>query len=178
MKALSLWQPWASLIALGVKTIETRSWSTTYRGPLLIHAGQHLARLDEAPACWDLLGLDAYTATRSTEAPSRFPEGEQVAAPLPLGAVVATCTLEFVVPTEDVRFDGTQGSDYVLVASPSRATLHSQSGNEPLGDFTRGRYAWALADIRPLPEPIPARGRQGLWTPDADLIAAVEAADA
>lgn len=38
MKAISLWQPWASLIAGGHKAIETRSWTTTYRGPLAIHA--------------------------------------------------------------------------------------------------------------------------------------------
>lgn len=39
MKVLSLLQPWASLVVMGVKTIETRSWTTNYRGPLLIHAG-------------------------------------------------------------------------------------------------------------------------------------------
>lgn len=37
-KALSLLQPWASLVAMGQKTIETRSWTTAYRGSLLIHA--------------------------------------------------------------------------------------------------------------------------------------------
>ncbi len=36
MKALSIKQPWANLIASGEKTIETRTWSTDYRGPLLI----------------------------------------------------------------------------------------------------------------------------------------------
>jgi activating signal cointegrator 1 len=40
MKALSLWQPWASGIALGVKAIETRHWATTYRGPLAVHASK------------------------------------------------------------------------------------------------------------------------------------------
>lgn len=40
MKALSIWEPWASLIACGTKRIETRSWSTEYRGPLLICAAQ------------------------------------------------------------------------------------------------------------------------------------------
>jgi hypothetical protein len=40
MRAISLWQPWASLIPLGAKKIETRSWSTKYRGPLLIHAAK------------------------------------------------------------------------------------------------------------------------------------------
>lgn len=38
MRAISLWQPWASAIALGHKRIETRGWSTPYRGPLAIHA--------------------------------------------------------------------------------------------------------------------------------------------
>ena len=41
MKAISLWQPCASLMAAGIKTIETRSWSTSYRGPLLICAAKH-----------------------------------------------------------------------------------------------------------------------------------------
>ena len=35
MKALTLHQPWASLMAWGVKTIETRGWATAYRGPLV-----------------------------------------------------------------------------------------------------------------------------------------------
>ena len=36
MKALSVKQPWANLIAFGKKTIETRTWSTKYRGPILV----------------------------------------------------------------------------------------------------------------------------------------------
>jgi len=40
MKALSIKQPWASLIAQGKKTIETRTWKTNYRGPLLICASK------------------------------------------------------------------------------------------------------------------------------------------
>lgn len=39
IKALSVRQPWASLIASGRKTIELRTWSTKYRGPILILAG-------------------------------------------------------------------------------------------------------------------------------------------
>ncbi len=38
MKTISLLQPWASLVVMGVKIIETRSWRTNYRGELLIHA--------------------------------------------------------------------------------------------------------------------------------------------
>ena len=38
MKAITIWQPWASLIACGAKKYETRSWPTKYRGPIAIHA--------------------------------------------------------------------------------------------------------------------------------------------
>ena len=40
MKALTVYQPWASLIACGSKTLETRRWATKYRGPLAIHAAK------------------------------------------------------------------------------------------------------------------------------------------
>ncbi|MEK7794267.1 MAG: ASCH domain-containing protein [Candidatus Hydrogenedentota bacterium] len=42
MKCLSIRQPWAELLARGIKDVENRSWSTDYRGPLLIHAGQKI----------------------------------------------------------------------------------------------------------------------------------------
>ena len=40
MKALSLTQPWATLVATGRKKVETRSWSTNYRGLLYVHAAK------------------------------------------------------------------------------------------------------------------------------------------
>ena len=40
MKAISLHQPWASAVAIGIKTHETRSWRTNYLGPLAIHAAK------------------------------------------------------------------------------------------------------------------------------------------
>ncbi len=49
MKCISLWQPWASLVVLGKKRCETRSWRTSHCGPLAIHASKkwskELARL-------------------------------------------------------------------------------------------------------------------------------------
>jgi hypothetical protein len=41
MKAISLKQPWANLVATGKKTIETRKWSTKYRGNLVICSSQN-----------------------------------------------------------------------------------------------------------------------------------------
>lgn len=74
MKAISLLQPWASLIAIGAKKIETRSWSTKYRGPLAIHASRsnknQLLRFME-PFLKALRGIGI----------------------LPLGAIVTTCNL-------------------------------------------------------------------------------------
>ena len=40
MKALSIKQPWAWLIAVGWKDIENRSWATSYRGRFQIHASR------------------------------------------------------------------------------------------------------------------------------------------
>lgn len=42
VKAITLYQPWASLIMAGAKRFETRSWCTEYRGLLVIHAGKTL----------------------------------------------------------------------------------------------------------------------------------------
>jgi ASCH domain len=50
MKALTIKQPWAGLIAAGLKPIENRTWATKYRGPLLIHVS---ARMPIKPAVWD-----------------------------------------------------------------------------------------------------------------------------
>ena len=45
MKALSIKQPWAGFIALSLKTIETRTWKTNYRGRILICASKNVDKL-------------------------------------------------------------------------------------------------------------------------------------
>lgn len=45
MKALTIKEPWASLIINGYKKYEFRSWKTNYRGKLLIHAGLTLDKV-------------------------------------------------------------------------------------------------------------------------------------
>lgn len=54
MKALTIHEPWASLIAVGAKRVETRDWPTRYRGPLAIHAGRRWTRGEQD--AWDDLG--------------------------------------------------------------------------------------------------------------------------
>ena len=125
-RALTLHQPWASLIAIGAKTMETRSWSTSYRGPLAIHAGAApVARtLPENSVGEYCVGQTTVGETRHVkecacpdpddgewdprcEALNRWvsalvhdegAHGWTVAGELPFGAIVATCELVDVVP--------------------------------------------------------------------------------
>lgn len=59
MKALSICQPWAFAILHGNKRVENRTWATSYRGPLLIHAGKSRQWFD----C-DSVGLVSHAAGR------------------------------------------------------------------------------------------------------------------
>lgn len=113
MKAITLHQPWATLISLGVKSIETRSWSTSYRGPLAIHAAARPPIAFGHIGEWQVLpnGAGGWTVRHvptarvsdpaanvfGTMYPERFGAGQRCHALL-LGAVVATCTLVDVVP--------------------------------------------------------------------------------
>lgn len=51
MKALSVRQPWAWAIVHGTKRVENRSWTTSYRGDLAIHASAK----DAGPSAWDIV---------------------------------------------------------------------------------------------------------------------------
>ena len=46
MKAISIHQPWASLIALGEKHYETRNWKPQHRGPIIIHASKSFSKAE------------------------------------------------------------------------------------------------------------------------------------
>jgi hypothetical protein len=79
---------------------------------------------------------------------------------LPRGAVIATAEL---VECRHVACD--DGGAFINRGEPfGEIQLEDISGNELLfGDYSDGRYAWELANVKPLAEPVPARGRQGLW---------------
>jgi hypothetical protein len=130
VKALTLWQPWASLIALGEKQIETRPWSTRYRGPLAIHAAKRWTKDQQT-----LTGYGPFSRALRRHALVH----------LPLGVVVATCTLVDCLPITPT---------FVRTLSDRERTF---------GDFSLGRWAWILDDVEYLQPPLPARGQQGLW---------------
>ena len=140
MKALSLTQPYATLIAIGAKKIETRSWPTSYRGELAIHASKGFP--DEARR----------ESGRSPFVEFLLAAGYSRPSSLPLGAVVAIARVIGCMPTRDIL----------------RIRRHSQGVSMlphelDFGNYVEGRYGFFLADVRPLREPIPARGALGLW---------------
>jgi hypothetical protein len=83
MKALTLTQPWATLVVRGYKRFETRGWSTNYVGPLAVHAAVCVS--GEAKELW-----------REMEQEGVIPRS------LPLGAIVGLCQIVSCSPTEEV----------------------------------------------------------------------------
>ncbi|CAG0947427.1 hypothetical protein ANRL1_04099 [Anaerolineae bacterium] len=146
MKAITLTQPWATLVAIGAKRIETRSWSTAYRGPLAIHAAKTFPK-DARDLCRDLYpGAALFSSVLIAAGYDRI-------AQIPLGVVVATCELvavKRIIP------------GYIKVLRDQMGHFNSEQ-EIAFGDYTPGRYAWILADVRSLDAPIPAKGALGLW---------------
>lgn len=157
LKALTLLQPWASLVALGAKSVETRSWATKYRGPLAIHAGAR--RLHHGSFL--LLARTARMAGLITLEQERVFRSLDV----PFGAVVATCELVDVVAMVDLAWGDEPGWRHEVMRSGVDHVEHVYVGREqrPYGDFSPGRFAWLLGDVVALPEPVPARGGQRIW---------------
>ena len=81
MKAVSLTQPWATLVAIGAKKLETRSWPTYHRGPLLIHAAKGFPRHARA-----ICHTDPFSETLQRA-------GYKHASELPTGAIIGIVTL-------------------------------------------------------------------------------------
>lgn len=82
MRALTIRQPWASLIIAGMKDVENRTWPTKHRGPLAIHAAVAVA----SPAEWEHAEMVCKTV-----APKLMPLwSERV---LPRGVVLGTVNL-------------------------------------------------------------------------------------
>jgi activating signal cointegrator 1 len=141
MKALTLWQPWASLVAMGVKKIETRSWTTKYRGPIAIHSARRF------PPDW--LGASRHSQAFQSELRSVFSttlqcQMERKVYELPRGCILCTVILLGIERTEDVR-DGLDDRERVF------------------GNYEDGRYAWHFELSLVLPHAIPVKGNRMLW---------------
>lgn len=158
MKALSLWQPWATLMAIGAKKIETRSWNMRYRGPLAICATKTwnkkivvmLTEANKEP--WDKYPSDWKKIMNDLDYHGYHSLNE-----LPLSAVLCVVDVVDCIPTEIIS---PPYSDFL-----SQITLKEKA----FGDYSPGRYGIITENLRRLEEPIPIKGKQGIFDiPDFD----------
>jgi activating signal cointegrator 1 len=150
LRAISLWQPWATLIAIGAKRIETRSWDPGYapiHGPIAIHASKR---------------VDRYAFRNPFINKALFDAGISVAGQLPRGAIVAVCDLDASCQCYANGSFSRFGAP-VFVGAPECY----------FGDYAAGRYAWMLSNLRKLEKPVPFRGRQKWFHVPDDLLSEV-----
>jgi hypothetical protein len=136
MKVISLWQPWASLFALDLKHNETRSWCTSFRGPLAIHASKIIVPFDQL--------FNDLTFAQRFFILEKICEAYGDYKKMPTGAIIATSNLHDITATEKII----ESLDWLEKAC---------------GDYSPGRFAWMLKDIKRLEEPIMVKGHQRLW---------------
>jgi hypothetical protein len=152
MLALTVWQPWASLILIGAKPYEFRSWPAprAARGKrIAIHAGaRKVSRNEVNELIIRLSGRDAWTTALKPKQAMVLLDGCATGAPLPLSCILATAIL-----SDCVRADTIMG-EFGAIQNDSDRGKHFN-------------WAWKLDDIQAVPGFPPARGAQGLWAWDS-----------
>ncbi|HWY14390.1 MAG TPA: ASCH domain-containing protein [Rhizomicrobium sp.] len=148
MKALTIWQPWATLIMAGAKRYEFRRWDYSERYPaiastrIVIHAGARAMKRNEIE---DILmriddGDSALVEKIARPLIERILAAHSSSPGLPLASGLGTSTILRAHRATNL-FKGVIDSD--------RIDQHV--------------YAWPLQAIEPFPHPIPCRGAQGFW---------------
>lgn len=161
MKVISLAQPFASLCfiknpetGLILKSIETRSWNTKHRGPLLIHASKSKKYLK-------LCGQNPFISYLPAELCYDHKSGKDIIIPkpesLPYGAIIGSVDLVHTFQMDKNVCEWMQ---------------HSNSDNKlefDFGDWKPGRYGWQFKNPVLFKKPIPAKGQLGIWNCESDL---------
>lgn len=156
MKALPLWQPYATLIAIDAKRVETRHFPPERIGlrpgqRIAIYATKTLGEGGSAGYLKSLLRPHTSEALALARVPTMPLE-------IPRGVIVATCTLE----------RATQ------MTEESIAALERQNPAErEFGYYEPGRWAWVLRDVERLDPPVappPSGSRQGAFDVPDDLV--------
>lgn len=156
MKCLTLTEPWASLVACGAKTIETRDWYTSHRGQLAIHAAKGMTGNDLDAAIYSDEVFRALPETRNWW---RYRPKVKDAFTGTRGQVIAFTEVLDCIPTHEVGFRGSECELFTNGAYRHETDRREQA----FGNFALGRWAWILGDVYRLRDPIPATGALGLW---------------
>jgi hypothetical protein len=189
VKVLSIDQPWATLIMLGVKRYETRgappNGDTRPEGVrglpgCTLNRGEWIgiASTTRTPPVDTILELGDYEMRRSFTSMCR-PSGWELSGPngldvlLPFGKLLGTATFRGAHPMLDERGwqhdTDTPDSGIDVSATDALVRIGPGAGEAdisdelPYGYWEHGRWAWELADVDTLDEPIPVVGRQGVW---------------
>ncbi len=133
VRCISLWQPWASLMAVGVKTVETRGWYTEVRGEIYIHAAK----------------------TRHGITESDFTPGQESAMEKALGMPRARWGT-------DLPFGSLIAVGDLAEVLSGPAALARFPEQEPFGGFDADRWGHVYENLRAI-GPIPCRGAQGFF---------------
>lgn len=135
-KVISLMQPWATLLVMGIKKVETRSWATNYRGEILIHASNKISR-EAADFYYNNAEFQKYRAM--------LPEDE-----LEQGKIIGAVDIVNVVKAKEWKWHNRNNAEDV-----EREKL--------LGDLSGERYAWVVKNPVMFKEPVPAKGALKIW---------------
>jgi hypothetical protein len=154
VKALSLWQPWASLMAIGAKRNETRSRRWNYTGDLAICSALFIWR-DRVPD--EAMPALARLWENRAQFPGYHSNVKDLYDSLPFGKVLCV-----------VHCNGVQPSHLF-----GEAELTQQEFE--LGDYSANRWIYPTGLLRRLVEPVAVRGHQGLFDLPADVDAKVRA---
>jgi activating signal cointegrator 1 len=146
MRAITLWQPWATFCVEGIKQYETRSWGTSYRGLLAIHA---------AKRPFDLGYLPMITGKSNGE----LDYEKLKKLDYPLGKIIGVVNLTRVFKMVNEIENDFDNLNIACVTAQEQV----------VGDWQPGRFAWQLKDPKKFLEPIEHRGTQGLRKVDPEL---------
>lgn len=176
MRQLTLTQPWATLVAVQAKLIETRSWSTDYRGPVAIHAGKGLDPVGGITGLHDLTMTAPFTQVLLRPGSMAYHPrtGYSIAAGLPRGVIVAIANIEDVIPTDELEFGPIEEDGNQLAHVHGFEERVCPEHERAFGDYGPGRFAWLLRDVVALREPVQSRGGLGLRALPAPIVRQIE----
>lgn len=162
-RALTVRPPWAHMIAHCGKAPENRSKPVSYRGLIAIHAGAY--------SRWDRDAEDSPVAVRAwREWAARWTYPGQPVKPLTRDGAFQLMTFGAVIAVAEVT--GCHHSDECMFPGWP-VPPGGRTGCSPWA--ARGQWHWELADVHPLPEPVPCKGMLGLWRLPGDVEKAVRA---
>ena len=160
MKAITLWEPWASLVVLDQKRNETRSWYTDYRGPLAIHAAKREA------SRYVVFDEPVFSALKPRQVTTEVGTGLK----FDPGCILGLGNLV------DCLYIGSNGLYAYKNKTVGKRVCGLPTGNElAFGDYSEGRFAWKLTEANQLATPIAVKGIQRIWNWDeAEHLVAID----